>query len=55
LEKTKLALDPFNGIGNTTMACVNLGISQVGFEVDGGYYQVSREKIKLSMSKEALI
>jgi len=55
LDKTKMVLDPFNGIGNTTAACINLGISQVGFEIDTNYYQISHEKCNLLLSQEALL
>ena len=41
LERTKLVLDPFNGIGNTMTACKNLNIDGVGFEIDEEYYKIS--------------
>lgn len=41
LEKTKIVLDPFNGIGNTGRACLNLGLDFIGFEIDGGYFAES--------------
>jgi len=46
LERTKMVLDPFNGIGNTTRACVELGVGQVGFEVDEGYFEISKMAVK---------
>ena len=42
VEKTRLVLDPFNGIGNTTKACVELRLSQVGFEKDREYWKVNK-------------
>ena len=38
LDKTKLVLDPFNGIGNTGRACLKLGLDFIGFEIDLSYF-----------------
>ncbi|HQA60085.1 MAG: site-specific DNA-methyltransferase [Tepidanaerobacteraceae bacterium] len=38
VEKTKLVLDPFMGIGNTAIACKELDINCVGFEIDKVYF-----------------
>jgi site-specific DNA-methyltransferase (adenine-specific) len=46
LGKTKLVLDPFMGIGNTAIACINLGVDYVGFEVDELYVQIAERRIK---------
>ncbi len=46
LSKTKLVLDPFMGLGNTALACVNLGISCIGYELDPEYFKVSCERVK---------
>lgn len=35
--KARLAVDPFVGIGSTAVACKNLGVSFVGFEIDRQY------------------
>ncbi len=35
--KARLAVDPFAGIGSTAVACKNLGIAFVGFEIDREY------------------
>ncbi len=34
-------LDPFMGIGNTSLASAKLGVSCVGFEIDAGYYDTN--------------
>jgi site-specific DNA-methyltransferase (adenine-specific) len=46
LNKTKLVLDPFIGIGNTAIACVRLGVDYVGFEIDESYVQVAEQRIR---------
>jgi site-specific DNA-methyltransferase (adenine-specific) len=45
LNKTKLVLDPFLGIGNSALACAHLGVNFVGFEIDSEYFQVSTQRI----------
>ena len=45
LERTKLVLDPFMGIGNTAIACLELGIDFIGFEIDESYTKIAREQI----------
>jgi len=37
--KTKLVMDPFMGIGNTAIACKELDIDCVGFEIDKAYFE----------------
>jgi site-specific DNA-methyltransferase (adenine-specific) len=37
LERTRLVLDPFMGLGSTAVACARLGIPCVGFEIDPEY------------------
>jgi site-specific DNA-methyltransferase (adenine-specific) len=45
VERTKLVLDPFMGIGNTAIACLELGIDFIGFEIDESYTKTAREQI----------
>ena len=47
LERTNLVLDPFNGIGNTMIACRNLGVNGVGFEMDAEYFKISKKSIEI--------
>ena len=53
IEKTKLVMDPFMGIGNTAIACQRLGIDYIGFEIDESYIKTfeSRTKSELSFFK----
>lgn len=41
MERVSMVLDPFMGIGNTALACRELGLSCTGFEIDEDYYQYS--------------
>jgi len=53
IEKTKLVMDPFMGIGNTAIACQRLGIDYIGFEIDESYIKTfeSRTRSELSFFK----
>ena len=39
LERARLVVDPFLGIGNSALACLELGVDFVGFETDGDYWR----------------
>jgi site-specific DNA-methyltransferase (adenine-specific) len=43
-EKT-VVLDPFMGIGTTALACLKLGVTFVGFEIDPSYVEIANEKL----------
>jgi site-specific DNA-methyltransferase (adenine-specific) len=49
LEKTKLVLDPFMGIGNTAVACLRLGVDYIGFEIDQSYAETAEQQIKKNL------
>ena len=46
LERTKLVLDPFLGIGHTALACQALGVDFVGFEIDPDYFAETRRALE---------
>jgi site-specific DNA-methyltransferase (adenine-specific) len=46
LEKTRLVLDPFLGIGSTALACLDLGVSCVGFDIDPQYLKVASRRLQ---------
>lgn len=46
VERTKLVLDPFMGIGTTAIACLRLNIKAVGFEIDEKYVKTAIERLK---------
>lgn len=46
LNRTKLVLDPFMGIGSTAIACLRLGVPCLGFEIDEKYLEVASVRIR---------
>ncbi|MGB0774457.1 MAG: DNA-methyltransferase [Akkermansiaceae bacterium] len=47
-------LDPFNGIGTSALAALRMELaSYTGFDIDEGYLEVSRERIKAQQEKPA--
>ena len=46
LERAKLVLDPFLGLGHTALACQELGVDFVGFEMDAEYYDQACRALK---------
>jgi site-specific DNA-methyltransferase (adenine-specific) len=54
LERIRLAVDPFAGLGSTAVACANLGVSFVGFELDENYLKeaVARTRAALEARPE---
>jgi len=46
LERTRLVLDPFMGLGSTAVACARLGIDCVGFEIDPDYHREAEARVQ---------
>ena len=46
VERCRLVLDPFMGIGSTAIACIRLGIDYIGFEIDSSYREIARERVR---------
>lgn len=46
LPDARLILDPFMGSGTTGVACVKLGRSFIGIEIDEGYFEIACERIR---------
>lgn len=46
LNRTKLVLDPFMGLGNTAIACIRLGVNWIGFEIDEYYASITEKRVK---------
>lgn len=49
VQRTGLVMDPFFGIGNTAVACVNLGVDFVGFEIDPEYAETADRLVSISL------
>lgn len=45
IRKGMLVYDPFMGIGNTALACIQLDVDFIGTEIDYGYIQAAKESI----------
>lgn len=48
VNKCKLVLDPFIGIGSTALASINLGVSCIGFDIDKSYLEICKKRILTS-------
>lgn len=46
LSRIRLVLDPFIGLGATAVACVRLGVSCIGFDVDSSYLDVAADRVR---------
>lgn len=53
LERVRLVLDPFLGIGATAVACARLGVPCVGFEIDPDYLAHARERVAAALAERA--
>jgi len=40
-----VVLDPFMGIGTTAVACVELGVQFIGFDIDPSYVEIANERL----------
>jgi len=50
-ERISLVADPFTGLGSTAVACVDLGVSFIGIEMDEGYLQVAVERTREAIDR----
>ena len=51
LERIKLVMDPFLGIGSSAIACANLDIPFIGFEIAEDYFSESCERLTAALEK----
>ncbi len=54
LDRTKLVLDPFMGLGSTAVAAVRLDVNYVGFEIDEYYIKIAEDRIKKEKAKNGI-
>ena len=45
-HKNNIVLDPFMGVGSTGQACLELGRSFIGFEIDKKYYTTAKNRLE---------
>jgi site-specific DNA-methyltransferase (adenine-specific) len=51
-----MVMDPFVGIGSSALACAELGVSFIGFEIDAGYLEVAKTRLQnLDLRKAAVV
>jgi site-specific DNA-methyltransferase (adenine-specific) len=50
LDRARLVLDPFLGLGNTAVACAHLGLPFVGIEIDRVYIDEAVKRVKHALS-----
>jgi site-specific DNA-methyltransferase (adenine-specific) len=46
VDRTRLVIDPFLGLGNTAIACAQLGLSFIGIELDRVYLEEAVKRVK---------
>ncbi len=46
VQRARRVLDPFLGIGHTALACAQLGVDCVGFEIDAAYFAAAKRALK---------
>jgi site-specific DNA-methyltransferase (adenine-specific) len=50
-ERIRLVADPFTGLGSTAVACVELGVSFIGMEMDEGYLREAVERTREAIDR----
>ena len=53
LDRIKLAVDPFLGLGSSAVACAKLGIDFVGIELDEHYLREAVERTRHELTHDA--
>ncbi len=50
LSRTKLAMDPFLGLGSTAVACAELGVDFIGVEIDEHYLAEAIDRVRKTLN-----
>jgi len=51
-NENEIVLDSCIGCGTTVLACINTNRNYIGFEIDGNYYNIARERIAKQNNKK---
>jgi site-specific DNA-methyltransferase (adenine-specific) len=51
VKKRMVVYDPFMGVGNTALACNNLGVDYLGTEIDAEYIKIANEGIERRLKR----
>jgi site-specific DNA-methyltransferase (adenine-specific) len=51
LQRTRVVMDPFMGLGSTAVACAKLGVDFIGIEMDRAYLDEAVERAKETLDK----
>lgn len=54
VERIRLAMDPFLGIGHSAVAAARLGVEFVGFEIDADYFERARQNLQAELAEPRL-
>jgi DNA modification methylase len=54
VEKDDVVLDPYMGSGTTCLACLRLGFSFIGIEIDPRYFKVAVARVQAAMRQQTL-
>jgi len=55
LDRVRLAMDPFLGLGSTAVACARLGINCVASDVDEGYLKLAVERAQAATASRTAL
>lgn len=53
IDRLRLVVDPFTGLGNTALACLGLGLDFVGIELDRQYLDEAIVRVKRAIAEDA--
>ena len=54
LSRIRVAMDPFNGLGSTAVACARLGVEYIGSDIDETYLEAAVTRTRAALLDEAM-
>ena len=54
VDRIRLAMDPFTGLGSTAVACAKLGVNFLGTDIDEAYLKAAVDRTRESLTDTAL-